>query len=120
MKQIPKWYENLKLFFTDDWTTSLVAKNPSISQEQPADIANDSATNTNFSKFSVDVFDQWWCEQPLNGHVIVTSGTTKEVMTVNTGGGDIVVNILHGLLKVSEGTVPTNQIKESNEHFYGG
>ena len=41
-------------------------------------------------------------------------------MTVNTGGGDIVVNILHGLLKVSEGTVPTNQIKESNEHFYGG
>ena len=50
----------------------------------------------------------------MNGHVIVTSGTTKEVITVNTGGGDIVVNILHGLLKVSEGTGPTNQIKESN------
>ena len=60
------------------------------------------------------MFDQWWLEQHLNGHAIVTSGTTKEVMTMNTGVGEVVLNMLHGPVKVIEGTGPADQISDSN------
>jgi hypothetical protein len=96
------------------FTTALLAKAPSIGQEQHAGTVNENTTGTNFAKFNADVFDQWWREQPLNGHAIVTSGTTKEVMTINTGVGDVVLAMLHGTVKVIEGTGPADQISDSN------
>jgi len=42
------------------FTTALLAKAPSIGQEQHAGTVNENTTGTNFAKFNADVFDQWW------------------------------------------------------------
>jgi hypothetical protein len=92
-------------------TTALLAKAPSIGDTMVPGKETEKLSKEEGLNYSADMFNDWWHNQPLGGHAIVTSANVKHVMSVQVGDQTVHIKMLGDNLRIFEGTGPAFQVE---------